>query len=57
MSDEREAFHSCVHDLREDFRVHDQTVDIVSCWQSFLQHSFPDSLAYFDRSSRTLRLG
>lgn len=49
MSDDRDAFHSCVDDLREDFRVHDQTVDIVSCWQSFLQHSYPDSLEYFDR--------
>lgn len=49
MSDEREAFHSCIDNLREAFRVHDQTVDIVSCWQSFLQHSFPEALQYFDR--------
>lgn len=49
MTDNRGAFHSCVTDLRETFRVYDQTVDIVSCWQSFLEYSYPDSLLYFDR--------
>lgn len=48
MPEEAEAFHSCVDELRKAFREYDQTVDIVSCWQSFINYSFGDD-AYFDR--------
>lgn len=49
MAEEADAFHSCVDKLRKAFREYDQTVDIVSCWESFLKYSFPDSLVHFDR--------
>ncbi len=39
----------CKNEQLKKYSVYDQTVDIVSCWQSVLTYSYEDELTYFDR--------
>jgi hypothetical protein len=39
----------CVDELKKKFSVYDNTVDIVSCWQSLLIHAYEQELNFFDR--------
>jgi len=39
----------CVDDLKRAFSVYDQTVDVVSCWQSYFTWAYKDHLTFFDR--------
>jgi hypothetical protein len=39
----------CKDQQLKDYSSYDQTVDIVSCWQSLLTYSYENELVYFDR--------
>ena len=49
MAKEYDSPNKCKKDLIDSFSTYDQTVDVVSCWQSILSYSYRDRLTYFDR--------
>lgn len=49
MPNDREAFRTCYNSLIDEFTTYDQTVDVVSCWESIFRNGYKDKIRYFDR--------
>lgn len=49
MSYDGKNFLKLYESLINDFTRYDQTVDVVSCWESILNYGYKDELIYFDR--------
>lgn len=44
-----DKFYSCFNNLIDEFLTYDQTVDVVSCWETIFKYGYKNDMIYFDR--------